>query len=85
MLIVLRNALVAASPLAFRLALYIQFGLIEGDWLNDWLTYLPGWLQALVCNHLGLIDWGAPGDFPWEDVFSRWLAELCYWLTAIVG
>ena len=43
-----RNAVIAASPLMFRLALYVQFGLAEGDWLNDWLTYLPAWAQQIM-------------------------------------
>jgi len=47
-MITLRNALIATGPLALRLALYIQFGLAEGDWLNDWLTYLPYWLQRVM-------------------------------------
>lgn len=48
MIIVLRNLLITASPLAFRLALYVQFGLAERDWQNDWLTYLPVWMWEIV-------------------------------------
>ena len=27
---------------------YIGFGVIRGDWLNDWLTHLPFVVQELV-------------------------------------
>ena len=49
-MITVRNLLIAASPLAFRLALYIQFGLAEGDWLNDWLGYLPYWMRLAMLH-----------------------------------
>ena len=25
---------------------YVLFGLASGDWLNDWLTHLPAFVQA---------------------------------------
>ena len=52
-MITVRNFLIACSPLAFRLALYIQFGLVEGDWLNDWLTYLPFWMRLAMLRMYG--------------------------------
>jgi len=30
---------------------YIVFGLASGDWLNDWLTHLPAFVQS-VAQHL---------------------------------
>ena len=35
-----------------RLCQYVAFGLRYGDWLNDWLTYLPPIIEAAV---VGLI------------------------------
>ena len=30
------------------LARYVAFGVRYGDWLNDWLTHLPAFVQAIA-------------------------------------
>jgi len=40
-------------------------------------------LQEIVFT-LQAIDWRAPGDFPWEDIFQPWLADLCYQIAAVI-
>lgn len=27
---------------------YVAYALVEGDWYNDWVTHLPGWMADLV-------------------------------------
>lgn len=32
------------------LARYVVFGIKHGDWLNDWLTHLPQFVQAIALH-----------------------------------
>ena len=32
---------------------YVVFGIKYGDWMNDWLTYLPVFVQAVLLSFVG--------------------------------
>lgn len=27
---------------------YVAFGIVEGDWLNDWITHCPSWFNHVA-------------------------------------
>lgn len=65
---------------------YSAFTLHEDDYLNDYVTHMGvifreptiAWGKALVTAKY--LSGPAPGDFPYEDLWSDDTAELLYWL-----
>jgi len=60
-----------------------------GPRVTEWAKNLAGWLQSTlipaiqtVMDVLMAFLSGAPGDFPWEDIFPPWLADIMYEVSA---
>jgi len=63
----------------------------DGDLLNDWLTHVPEFAQPVLEIIGGLIllfqdmQAGVFGiDYPWEDIFPEWLADIMYAIVEAV-
>jgi hypothetical protein len=54
---------------------YITVFAQEGDWLNDWITHLPGWLQPIVWTIGAIVSDMIPLVLEQVNKVKAWVAE----------
>ena len=76
-------AILALLPQTIPACRFIAFGIVEGDWLNDWGCD-HGWLASLFAFVADCLEGRVTVDYPYEDTLPHILSELAYIISSQV-